>query len=58
MFAALRENRLEPKRLAFVKSAPDRAPWLFLAEAQKNRRPGLRVEPDLLPGPESPAARY
>lgn len=58
VFAALRENRLEPKRLAFVKSAPDRAPWLFLAEAQKNRRPGLRVEPDLLPGPESPAARY
>ena len=48
VFAALRAARLEPKRLAFVKNAPDRAPWLFLVEAQKNRRPGLRVEPDIL----------
>ena len=48
LFAALRGARLEPKRLAFVKNAPENAPWLFLVEAQKNRRTGLRVEPDVL----------
>ena len=26
----------------------DGAPWLFLVEAQKNRKTGLRVEPDVL----------
>ena len=44
----LRAHRLEPKRLAFVKNAPENAPWLFLVEAQKNRKTGLRVEPDVL----------
>ena len=37
-----------PERLAFVKNKPDAAPWLFLVEAQKNRRTGLRIEPDVL----------
>jgi len=41
-------TRLEPKRLAFVKNKADGAPWLFLVEAQKNRKTGLRVEPDVL----------
>ena len=44
----MRANRLEPKRLAFVKNRADTAPWLFLVEAQKNRRTGLRIEPDVL----------
>ena len=44
----LRAHRLEPKRLAFVKNRADTAPWLFLVEAQKNRKTGLRVEPDVL----------
>ena len=44
----LRANRLEPKRLAFVKNKPDAAPWLFLVEAQKNRKTGLRIQPDVL----------
>ncbi|MFR9067763.1 MAG: tRNA1(Val) (adenine(37)-N6)-methyltransferase [Faecalibacterium prausnitzii] len=48
VLAVLRAHRLEPKRLAFVKNAPENAPWLFLVEAQKNRRTGLRVEPDVL----------
>ena len=43
-----RGARLEPKRLAFVKNRPDAAPWLFLVEAQKGRKTGLRVEPDIL----------
>ena len=46
--AVLRAHRLEPKRLAFVKNKADGAPWLFLVEAQKNRKTGLRVEPDVL----------
>ena len=37
-----------PERLAFVKNKPDAAPCLFLVEAQKNRRTGLRIEPDVL----------
>ena len=48
VLAVLRAHRLEPKRLAFVKNKPDAAPWLFLVEAQKNRKTGLRVEPDVL----------
>lgn len=48
VLAVLRAHRLEPKRLAFVKNKPDAAPWLFLVEAQKNRRTGLRIEPDVL----------
>ena len=48
VLAVLRANRLEPKRLAFVKNRPDATPWLFLVEAQKNRKTGLRVEPDVL----------
>lgn len=48
VLAVLRAHRLEPKRLAFVKNQAGGAPWLFLVEAQKNRRTGLRIEPDLL----------
>lgn len=48
VLAAMRAHRLEPKRLAFVKNKPDGRPWLFLAEAQKNRKTGLNVEPDIL----------
>ncbi|MBQ8647111.1 MAG: SAM-dependent methyltransferase, partial [Oscillospiraceae bacterium] len=50
VLAALTAARLEPKRLAFVKQRAGDAPWLFLCEAQKNRRPGLTVLPDILPG--------
>ena len=48
VLAVLRAHRLEPKRLAFVKNTPAAAPWLFLVEAQKNRKTGLNVEPDVL----------
>ena len=48
VLAVLRAHRLEPKRLVFVKNQPDAAPWLFLVEAQKNRKTGLRIEPDVL----------
>ncbi len=48
VMSVLRAHRLEPKRLAFVKNRADSAPWLFLVEAQKNRKIGLKVEPDIL----------
>ncbi len=48
VIAVLKTHRLEPKRLAFVKNKNDGAPWLFLVEAQKNRKTGLIVEPDIL----------
>ena len=56
VFCAMRAARLEPKRLAFARQRPGRTPWLFATEAQKGRRPGLRLEPDLLV--ETGAARY
>lgn len=56
VFCTLRAARLEPKRLAFARQRPGSTPWLFVTEAQKGRRPGLRLEPDLLV--ETGAARY
>ncbi len=48
VFEVLKQHRLEPKRLVFVKNKIDGAPWLFLVEAQKNRKVGLVIEPDIL----------
>lgn len=56
VLCALRAARLEPKRLAFARQRPGSVPWLFVVEAQKGRRPGLKLEPDLLV--EAGAARY
>ena len=56
VLCALRTARLEPKRLAFVRQRAGSTPWLFLVEAQKNRKPGLKLEPDILI--ESGVARY
>ena len=53
---AQRAARLEPKRLAFVRQRTGSTPWLFLVEAQKGRKPGLKLEPDILI--ESGVARY
>lgn len=44
----LSNARLEPKRLCFVRHAAQKPPVLILLEAQKNRRPGLVIEPDIL----------
>ena len=43
----LSQAGLEPKRLVFAKQTPAHTPWLFLLEAKKNRKPGLRFEPDI-----------
>ncbi len=48
VLAVMRAARIEPKRLALVRSRPGGTPWLFLVEGQKNRHTGLRIEPDVL----------
>lgn len=39
----LRAEGMEPKRLRFVQADAGSPPWLFLCEARKDGRPGLRV---------------
>ena len=56
VFCTLRAARLEPKRLVFARQRPDTLPNLFVVEAQKGRRPGLRLEPDRII--QQGAARY
>ena len=44
---ALREAGLEPKRLRFVQQKTSSAPFLFLLQANRGGRPGVKVEPVL-----------
>lgn len=48
LMIALRENRLEPKRMQLVQYHETRPPKLALLEAVRQGGPGLRVEPVLL----------
>ena len=41
----MRGTGLEPKKLVFVSKDENSEPWLFLAEAKKGGRPGLKVLP-------------
>lgn len=43
----MREAKIEPKRLRFVSQRDGKAPWLFLLEGKKGRKPGLIVEREL-----------
>lgn len=43
LFCALREHRLEPKRLQFLAHGPEFPPSAALVEGVKNGRPGLEV---------------
>jgi len=47
LICALRENRLEPKRIRFVRHRPGAPVSLILLEARSGGRAGLRCEPDL-----------
>ena len=42
--------RDRPKRVALVRKDEHSKPWLFLVEAQKGRKPGIRWEEDVLTG--------
>ena len=48
MLVALRQAGLEPKRLRFAASRPEKVPSLVLAEARRGGRPGLMVERPLI----------
>ena len=45
---ALREKRVEPKRVRLVYAKADRAPYLVLIEAMKNAKPALKWLPPLI----------
>ena len=45
---AMRNNKIEPKRLRFVQKKGDTAPWLFLVEGKKGSAPYLKVEAPFL----------
>ncbi len=47
LFAALRANRLEPKRMVMVHADSDSPPCMVLLEAMKDASPSLTVEPPL-----------
>lgn len=53
-FSACEGAGLTPKRLRFVTQRSGSAPWLFLLEARKGGKPGLRVLPELLVEQELP----
>jgi len=46
--AAMRDNRLEPKRMRFARKDPQTEPWLVLIDARLDAGVGLTVEPDLI----------
>lgn len=43
LLCALREHALEPKRMQFIQTRPDKPPKLVLTEAVRQGRPGLAV---------------
>lgn len=47
IMTAMRNNKIEPKRVRFVSKAPETAPWLVLVEGRKGGNPFLKVEPSL-----------
>ncbi len=58
LVCALRGERLEPKRIRFVRHRPDTSVSLMLTEARLGGRPGLEIQQDLIlflaDGSESP----
>lgn len=47
VISAMKDNKIEPKRLRFVAKNPESAPWLFLIEGKKGSKPFMKVEPQL-----------
>ena len=48
LLVTLRENRLEPKRLQFVRHHPEASVSLVLVEARSGAKPGLTLQNDLI----------
>ncbi len=47
-FVAMKNAKIEPKRLRFVTQRTGKAPWLFLLEGKRGRNSGITVEKELL----------
>lgn len=47
IMTAMRQNKIEPKRIRMVAKDPKSAPWLILIEGKKGGKPFLKVEPPL-----------
>lgn len=47
VLTAMRECKIEPKRVRFVSKTPNDAPWLFLVEGKKGSKPFMKVDPPL-----------
>ncbi len=47
VICAMRQNKIEPKRLRFVVKNSSSAPWLFLIEGKKDAKAGLCIEKSL-----------
>ncbi|MGA1870093.1 MAG: tRNA1(Val) (adenine(37)-N6)-methyltransferase [bacterium] len=47
LIVSVRDFKLEPKRMRFISSRKSKPPHLFLLEAKKNAKPGLKVETPL-----------
>lgn len=47
VMCAMREAKIEPKRLRLVCKSHNSAPWLFLIEGKKGAQPFLQIEPTL-----------
>lgn len=47
ILTAMRNNRMEPKRIMFVFPSSEKQPSLFLVEAKKDAKEGLIIEPNL-----------
>ena len=54
---ALKSCRLEPKRMRFVSTRHETAPWLFLLEARLDGAPSLKIEPPLAVSDKAEMAR-
>lgn len=50
VICAMRENKIEPKRLRFVSKTPEDAPWLFLIEGRKGGGSFMQTLPPLFMG--------
>lgn len=55
---AMRQNKIEPKRLQFVSKSSDAAPWLFLLEGRMGGKPFLNVLPNCIVSEGNPVSTF
>ena len=48
VLCAMRENKIEPKRMRFIQQREGSAPWLVLIEGKRGAKPSLAIMPPLI----------